>query len=436
VEAGKTVVRPAEFQVENLFGALRGMLRPLLMNQSVSLVFEDTTGLRQIYSDEGKVSQILRNLISNALKFTERGEVRVAAREEEPDLIAFTVADTGIGIEPRDQTRIFEEFSQVEHRLQAHVKGTGLGLPLSRRLAELLGGTLGVDSEPGIGSTFTLTLPRRYMSFRSATDEEFAWELEVGNLPLLVVEDAPDAQYFYEKVLRSSAYQIYPAYTLHDAENALQQMRPAAIILDIVLGPENAWDLLVRLRRHPKTSETPIVVVSSGGDRDKAIGLGADAYLPKPVERRSLIDTLTRLQGRTIRPIKVLTIDDDEVARYLVRQCLPAPAFDVIEATGGENGLVRARDEHPDVVLLDLMMPGMDGWQVLEQLRKDAATRTTPVVIVTSHTLEPAQRDGLHEAFAVVSKQDLSRSTLAPVVQAAAEKDATRQDEAIPPLSL
>jgi CheY-like chemotaxis protein len=153
------------------------------------------------------------------------------------------------------------------------------------------------------------------------------------------------------------------------------------------------------------------------------------------VERRSLIDTLTRLQGRTIRPIKVLAIDDDEVARYVVKQCLPAPAFDVIEATGGEDGLARARDEHPDVVLLDLMMPVMDGWHVLEQLRNDDATRTTPVVIVTSHTLEPAERDGLQEAFAVVSKHDVSRSTLAPVVQAAAEKDATRQDAAIPPLS-
>jgi signal transduction histidine kinase/DNA-binding response OmpR family regulator len=436
VEAGKTVVRPAEFEVENLFGALRGMLRPLLMNQLVSLVFEDTTGLRPIYSDEGKISQILRNLISNALKFTERGEVRVAARKEEPDLMAFTVVDTGIGIDPRDHTRIFEEFAQVEHRLQAHVKGTGLGLSLSRRLAELLGGTLDVESEPGIGSTFTLRLPRRYISFRGATDDEFAWELAAGNLPLLVVEDAPDAQYFYEKVLRSSAYQIYPAYTLHDAESALQHIQPAAIILDIVLGPENAWDLLIRLRRHPKTVRTPIVVVSSGDDRDKAIGLGADAYLPKPVERRSLIETLTRLQGRTIRPTKVLTIDDDEVARYLVKQCLPAPAFDVIEATGGENGLARARDEHPDVVLLDLRMPGMDGWHVLEQLRREDATRTTPVVIVTSHALEPADRDGLQEAFAVVSKQDLSRSTLAPVVHAAAEKDATRQDEAIPPLSL
>ena len=297
VEAGKIVVRPAEFQVENLFGALRGMLRPMLMNQSVALVFEDASALGPVYTDEGKVSQILRNLISNALKFTERGEVRVSAVEEDPGVIAFNVADTGIGIAPDDQSRIFEEFTQIEHRLQANVRGTGLGLPLSRRLAELLGGTLGVRSEPGVGSTFMLRVPQRYSSFRGETGEEFAWEPEPGRLPLLVVEDATDAQYFYEKVLRSSAYQIYPAYTVHAAETALQHVEPAAIILDAVLGPEHAWELLVRLRRHPRTSQTPIVVISTADDRNKAISLGADAYLSKPVDRRGAARNLDPLPG-------------------------------------------------------------------------------------------------------------------------------------------
>jgi signal transduction histidine kinase/DNA-binding response OmpR family regulator len=435
VEAGKTLVRPAEFQIDNLFGALRGMLRPLLLNQSVSLVFEDASSLQPLYTDEAKVSQILRNLLSNSLKFTERGEVRVAAVQDEPDRIAFTVTDTGIGIAPDDQARIFEEFTQLEHRLQVHVRGTGLGLPLSRRLAELLGGSLWVSSEPGVGSTFTLELPRRYSSLSAAEEGGFVWEAEAGKLPLLVVDDAPDAQYFYEKVLRSSAYQIYPAYTLHEADAALQQIQPAAIILDVVLGPENAWDLLVRLRRHPRTSETPVVVVSSGDDQEKAISLGADAYLAKPIERRALLETLTRFQGRTVRPIKVLSIDDDEVARYLVRQCLPAPAFEVSEAATGVEGLTRAAAEHPDVVVLDLMMPGMDGWQVLAQLRAAAATRELPVVIVTSHAIQPAERDALKDAFAIVSKQDLSRTTLAPVVQAAA-RPGEPHAAAVPPLPL
>ncbi len=435
VEAGKTLVRPAEFNVENLFGALRGMLRPLLLNQSVSLVFEDATELPALFTDEGKVSQILRNLISNALKFTENGEVRVmAAPPDAQGFVTFSVADTGIGIAPEDQSRIFEEFTQLEHRLQTQVRGTGLGLPLSRRLAELLGGVLDVTSDSGLGSTFTLRVPARYNALRGMEDAPFAWEPDPGRLPLLVVEDAPDAQYFYEKVLRSSAYQIYPAYTLHEAEIALQQMLPAAVVLDIVLGPEDVWGLLVRLRRDERTHKTPIVVVSSGSHREKALALGADVYLPKPIDRRSLLDALTSLQARTVRPLRVLSIDDEDVARYLVRQCLPPPAFEVLEAGDGPGGIERAESDEPDVVLLDLVMPGMNGWQVRSALLERERTRAIPVIILTSQVVEDADRDAReHEVFAILSKQNLSRATLGPAVQAAAKRRSRKDEIPSPP---
>jgi signal transduction histidine kinase/CheY-like chemotaxis protein len=423
VEAGKTVVRPAEFSVENLFGALRGMLRPLLLNQSVSLVFEDATALPALFTDEAKVSQILRNLISNALKFTERGEVRVTATAPDADgFVSFSVADTGIGIAPHDQARIFEEFTQLEHRLQSQVRGTGLGLPLSRRLAELLGGTLTVASDADLGATFTLQVPARYSALGGMEEAPFIWEPDPGKLPLLVVEDAPDAQYFYEKVLRSSAYQIYPAYTLHEAEIALQQMLPAAVILDVVLGPEDVWGLLVRLRRDERTHKTPVVVISAGHRSEKALALGADVYLSKPIDRRTLLDALTSLQARTVRPLRVLSIDDEDVARYLVRQCLPPPAYEIVEAGDGPTGLERAETEQPDVVILDLVMPGMHGWQVRQALQEREQTRDIPIVILTSQALEDAAREAReHEVFAVLSKQDLSRTTLGQTVRAAAE---------------
>ena len=163
VEAGKIDVRPATFEIGALFGALRGMLRPLLVNQSLALVFDEPEGIPPIYSDESKLSQILRNFISNALKYTERGEVRVSAQlHAGRDEVEFTVADTGIGIPEKDISRIFDEFVQIENPLQRRVKGTGLGLPLSKRLAELLGGRIAVDSTLGIGSTFSLTVPLVY----------------------------------------------------------------------------------------------------------------------------------------------------------------------------------------------------------------------------------------------------------------------------------
>ena len=168
VEAGKVTIRPARFDVKTLFAALRGMLRPLLaQNSSVRLVFDDPDEDIEIYSDEAKLSQILRNLISNALKFTERGEVRVFVSRDQDQTIAFEVSDTGIGIAAEDQERIFQEWTQVEGKLQKVAKGTGLGLPLSRKLAQLLGGNVSVTSEVGVGSVFTVRIP---MQFRGATE--------------------------------------------------------------------------------------------------------------------------------------------------------------------------------------------------------------------------------------------------------------------------
>ena len=438
VEAGKTVVRPTEFEIGNLFGALRGMLRPLLLNQSVALVLDDRNPVPPLFTDEGKLSQILRNLLSNALKFTERGEVRLSASaSDDGAMVVFSVSDTGIGIAPDDQTRIFEEFTQVEHRLQRHVRGTGLGLPLSRKLAELLGGTLIVESEPGTGSTFFLTIPRCYPMARPA-QPEFRWTVEPGKLPLLIVEDAEDAQYLYAKVLRGSQFEIVPVRSVQEAEAALQQLSPALIMLDVVLAEEHVWEFLEGLRRDPRTRTTPVLVVSSAPERGKALSLGADAFLSKPIDRRQFLNTLNELHGREATPVRVLAIDDEEVARYLLRQSLPPPAFQVMEAAGGEEGLRLAKEEQPDAVLLDLAMPGMHGSEVLRRLREDPSTRGIPVLVVTSQVLEPADRDLLlRQADRLLSKGDITRETLAAAIRAALDRAGVdRQEPATPPFPL
>jgi CheY-like chemotaxis protein/two-component sensor histidine kinase len=415
VEAGKTVVRPAEFQVSTLFGALRGMLRPLLLNQSVSMVFEDGDDLPMLYTDEGKVSQILRNLISNGLKFTERGEVRITAATENDGTIVFQVRDTGIGIRPEDQSRIFDEFTQVEHRLQRGVRGTGLGLPLSKRLAELLGGTLTVSSETGIGSTFSLRIP---MHYRSGRPEAVTWVPEPGKLPLLVVDDAPDAQYLFERTLRNSPFQIYPARTVAQAELALKTIEPVAVILDIMIGNEEAWDVLLRMKRDDRLAHIPVIVISALSDREKAASLGADLYLPKPFDRRILLETLGSLPAKS-GAVRVLSIDDDAAIRLLIRRCLSGSQFEVREALSGEDGLAMARSDPPDVVVLDLLMPGLDGWHVLAGLRAEVSTRHVPVVVVTSAALDEDARGRLmSEADALLSKSELTRDTLTRTVRA------------------
>nr|WP_294505000.1 ATP-binding protein [uncultured Rhodopila sp.] len=288
VEAGKLEVRPNPFTVNELFGALRGVMKPLQQNDAVELVFEDAYSLPILLTDEAKVAQILRNLISNALKFTERGEVRVSARiDRGTGLISLTVADTGIGIAEQDHQLVFQEFSQVANRLQVRTKGTGLGLPLSRRLAELLGGTLTLRSAPGEGSAFTLMIP----------------------------------------------------------------VRPPAASAAIVPQPERARD--------------------------------------------------------------VLLIDDEETSRYVLRQMLSGwQALTIREAETGAEGLRLARADAPDAVLLDLRLPDLDGFAVMERLQADTATAGIPVIVCTSSVLTDVDRTRLGCARAILSKAALTRDAM------------------------
>jgi len=414
VAAGKIVVRPTEFEVADLFGALRGMLRPLLLSASVSLVFEEPENLPLLHTDEAKVSQILRNFISNALKFTERGEVRVSARlQPDGQAALFSVADTGIGISPEDQKTLFQEFAQIENPLQRKVKGTGLGLPLSKNLAELLGGSVSVESAPGIGSTFSVRIPLDYSGLETRGDIVMAPEIDSARKTVLLIEDDIEVRLLYEKYLRGSSFQTVPARSAREAEALLGNIEPAAIVLDIVLPDMNAWELLVDLKSRPATRETPIIVITNLQERQKALSLGADAFALKPVERRWLIEQLTALTGGH-RTAKILVIDDEEVSRYLIRQLFPPTAVHVVEAATGAEGLRCAREEQPDVIVLDLLMPGLDGFQVLEQLRSDGRTSHIPVIVSTSRQLDDQIRERLeHSGAKLLPKSAFSNGTAA-----------------------
>jgi len=386
VEAGKTVVRPTEFTVSGLFGALRGMLRPLLVGDAVRLEFDEPDDLPALFTDEGKVSQILRNFISNALKFTEAGEVRVSAwRSAGGGHAVFEVTDTGIGIAPEDQERIFQEFAQVDSPVQRKVRGTGLGLPLCRKLAQLLGGEVSVRSQLGEGSTFAVEIPLVYAPAQAVLLPE--WNPESGLLPVLVVEDRPEDVFLYERFLHGTPFGIVHARTLRDARTALANVKPAALVLDILLQGEDTWEFLAGLKRSPVTHEIPIVVASDVDDEGKVRALGADAYLHKPVERSALLDVLTQLVLPEPKHL-VLLVDDDEISRYLFKQTLLPSTHRLIEATDGAEALHLAHTRAPEMIVLDLAMPGMDGFEVLRRLEEDPATHDIPVVVLSSHTPE------------------------------------------------
>jgi signal transduction histidine kinase/CheY-like chemotaxis protein len=425
IEAGKIIIRPVEFTVENLFGALRGMLRPLLVNEALALVFEDASGLPPLNTDEAKVSQILRNFISNALKFTERGEVRVAARlTGDARGVVFSVADTGIGIAPEDREVIFQEFTQVESRLQARVKGTGLGLPLTRRLAELLGGSVAVDSAPGVGSTFSATIPLAYAppsTARADAPVEVEWRMAPGKVPILVLEDNPDAVLVYETLLRESEFQLVHARSVAEARRAVDAIEFRAAIVDILLRGEDAWAFLAELTREEATRDLPVIVISDVDDHAKALALGARAYAPKPVDRAWLLESLRAFTaGRRRR--QILIIDDDPVARYLLRGVLRDVPCAITEAAGGAEGLTAARRDRPDVIICDVVMPDVSGFDVLRALSSDPATRDIPIVMNTAKVLTAEESRQLSRAAAVLTKESYASGSAAAEVRKALQK--------------
>jgi signal transduction histidine kinase/CheY-like chemotaxis protein len=405
-ESGKAILRPQKFVLDDFIAAMRGMTRPLVRDAQVALVFEAEPHL-VLETDQGKLSQILRNLISNALKFTERGEVRVTATQDGPNVV-FAVSDTGVGIAPEHFDVIFEEFGQVDNAMQAHVKGTGLGLPLAQKLADLLGGTLTVASKLGEGSTFTLTIP----AIHAEASEFRALEsrpLDPTRAAVLVVEDDRKTIFIYEKFLAMAGFQVIPARDSTAARRLLETLRPAAIVLDIMLDGESSWKFLAELKQSPRTSDIPVLVVTVTNKEQKARALGADEFWLKPVDQNRLLRKLRSLTQVGV-PQKVLVIDDDETARYLVAKFLDKSPYQLLQAETGPEGVRLAREAQPSVILLDFLLRGHTAFDVIDELKGDPRTRQIPVVVVTSHALLQEDRERLsHHAEAILSKENLSR---------------------------
>jgi len=267
IEAGKIDVKPAACDVATLFSALRGMLRPLLASGAVTLVFDEPQGVPTLLTDEGKVSQILRNFISNAIKFTERGEVRVAAGlSEDGDRVVFSVADTGIGIAEEDQARIFEEFSQIDHPIQRRVKGTGLGLPLCRKLAGLLGGSVEVVSRLGEGSTFMATIPVAFPTGEPDTTPAGGetWEPDERRAPVvLIIDDQETDRYILRRHLEEAGCAVVEAEGGKAGLEAARARKPTVIFLDLNMPQMDGYDVLAQLRDDETTAAIPVAVVTS-----------------------------------------------------------------------------------------------------------------------------------------------------------------------------
>jgi signal transduction histidine kinase/CheY-like chemotaxis protein len=297
VESGKLQLRVETFTVTDLFGALRGMFKPLSVKDSVSLIFEEGTGLPELHTDQGKVSQILRNLISNALKFTEVGTVRVSAKlAADTDMIVLSVADTGLGIARENHRRVFEEFSQVENPLQKAVKGTGLGLPLSQRLAGLLGGSIDLNSELGKGSVFSLAIPLRVGG--TATPGAPSPPSERATQRVLIVDDSEVERYALRQFLSTGLYEVIEAQGGYEGLRLARQSHPDVIFLDLAMPDIHGLEVLKMLKAIDETRSIPVILFTSQRpddiDEDQA-GAASALLLKSELSRESVAAVIRRV---------------------------------------------------------------------------------------------------------------------------------------------
>jgi signal transduction histidine kinase len=401
VEAGRMQLDLDPFDVPEALQNIQEIAQALAIKKRVTLDVSVDPDLPPLIADAAKFRQVLYNLLSNAIKFTpEGGSVRVRAQQGSGDgtggdagWLQIAVADTGVGIRPEDQDRIFGEFEQVDSSYSRQQQGTGLGLALTRRLVELHGGTIRVTSAgEGQGSTFYVRFPFEAPQAAPAGEPvavPAAVRPSERERPLvLVVEDQPAAEELLCHYLSEAGYDTAVVARGDLAVSRARELQPDAITLDVMLPHRDGLQVLADLKASPDTREIPVVMVSVTENQELGVAMGAMDWLVKPVERTRLTEVLHRVTAaRGSAPESVLVIDDEAAVREVLTETLKEQGYRVEAAAGGREGIALARKRRPDLVVLDLMMPEVTGFDVVRALRERPATREIPVVIYTAKDL-------------------------------------------------
>jgi signal transduction histidine kinase/DNA-binding response OmpR family regulator len=419
IEAGHMVLNRSEFVVRESLEYCLSMVRERALKQRIRLSLEVGPEVGLLDADCLRFRQVVLNLLSNAVKFTpEGGRVDVRAAIAGQDLVV-TVADTGVGVAPEDRQRIFDSFQQGT-RLPGQAEGTGLGLTLSKRILDLHGGRIWVDSEPGKGSTFGFALPAGSWEpaltsvpevgldpgVPAELDPGVPAELAPGPVPtVVVVEDDRRSFDLLRAYLEAAGVRVVSARDGEEGLDTVRRLSPAGVILDILLPGIDGWEVLAQLKADPGTAAIPVIVVSMLDERGHGSALGAAEYLVKPVGKEQLLAALYRAVAMPDRKHTVVAIDDDPVAIELVRASLEPKGWTVLGAATGQEGLALIRERQPSVVLLDLLMPGMDGFEVVEALQADPGTKSVPVVILTSKSMTRQDKERLQGRITYLARK-------------------------------
>ncbi len=416
VEAGQMDLHKESLQVRAILETVLATIDPLARTKSISV--DSQTEDLVLVADEAKLRQMLLNLLSNAIKFTPSGgRVSIRAKPVGP-WIEISVTDTGIGIAKADLGRLFTEFQQLDAGPGREQEGTGLGLALTKRFAELHGGHVSVESEKGKGSTFILRLPTAAeVTPPASVEHPPAVRSTDPSRPLvLLVEDNPQAAEILARHLDGGGFRIETARTGIEAVAMARNLKPVAITLDILLPEIDGWEVLTRLKADEVTRNIPVVVVTVIDNPTLGRALGALDYFVKPVDGAALLSRLGEYTFTTkvaTESIRVLVVDDEPSNLDLLVALLEPAGFTVLKATGGKEGIAAAKSEIPNLVLLDLMMPGVTGFDVVEALRGDDATRSIPIMVLTAKTLTAEDKQALNgHVAAIFQRQSVAGAEL------------------------
>jgi signal transduction histidine kinase/CheY-like chemotaxis protein len=400
IEAGKLELNPEFINVSRLLDEVVGTTRTLAEQNKNNLSIECPSDTALLYVDALRLRQILLNLLSNACKFTKNGDVSVRvtpASSDGREWLDFIVTDTGIGMSPEQLDKLFEEFTQGDQSTARRYGGTGLGLAITRRLCRMMDGDVTVTSEPGKGSTFVVRLPADAVSSLDAlhAPADIADEPRAIGDCVLVIDDDATARELIANHLREEGFSVATANSGRDGLKRAEELRPIAITLDVLMPDLDGWTVLAALRGNPELADIPVVMATITDQQRKGMALGAAGYLTKPIDRDQLITLLRPFHAR-VRRTRVLMVEDDPAQRMSIRSVLEPQQWRVTEADNGRVALDLLTKEIPDIILIDLMMPEMDGFELIAALRKRDDWRHIPVIVITALDLTAADRARLN----------------------------------------
>jgi CheY-like chemotaxis protein/two-component sensor histidine kinase len=423
IEAGKMELNFEEVEIEPIIKSVMATALALVKDKSVELKQDLQGDLPVVWADATRLRQIILNLVSNACKFTDEGSVTLQATSDHKRL-AISVIDTGVGIPEDQRESIFEEFTQVDASTTRKVGGTGLGLPISRHFVEMHKGKIWVEPNQDRGSILKFTIPitqQGELDFEINETSLSQVELDKKNKTIVAIDDEPDVINLYQRFLEGQGYQVIGLSNTDDIITPIKNCNPGAILLDVVMPGKDGWSIIQELKEDTATKDIPVIMCSMKSQKKRGFSLGAADYLTKPINEDDLLRALERLDNHDKEQNKVLVIDDQADDILLIRRMLESqPNYSIIEAKSGPEGLFLVRKESPDLIILDLTMPEMDGFTVVEQLKNNETTRSIPIIIVSAKDLTSQETNFLNGQVEALLHKNLftEKELLADVQQA------------------